>query len=101
MYILQGYLQCTKWLYSFGYRIPQVQSATEPGLAGEQEEFRSDLVIWNQAKDDQVIFPKIFFGLIQSLDTQYFHPTILICTGEQVFGNAGLRKASLPYPWPH
>ena len=100
MYI-QGYLQCTKQLYSFGYRIPQVQSATEPGLAGEQEEFRSDLVIRNQAKDDQVIFLEIFFGPKQFLDIQYFHLIVNICAGEQVFGNAGVRKASLPYPWPH
>ena len=50
----QGFLRCTKQLYKFGFRIPQVQSTSVTALAGEQEKVRSDLVIQNQGKDDQV-----------------------------------------------
>ena len=56
---IQGYLQCTKQLYAFGYRIPQVQSTTKLHTAGAQERFRSDLVIKNKENDDQVRFQNI------------------------------------------
>ena len=52
---IQDYLQCTKQLYAFGYRIPQVRSTKELS-AGAQEWFRSDLVIGNKENDDQVRF---------------------------------------------
>ena len=55
---IQDYLQCTKQLYAFGYRIPQVRSTTELS-AGAQERFRSDLVIGNKENDDQVRFQNI------------------------------------------
>merc|ERR1719500_2165600 len=49
----QGFLQCTKQLYKFGFRIPNIPTS-DTALPGEQEKFRSKLVIKNQGEDDQV-----------------------------------------------
>ena len=58
----QGFLRCTKQLYKFGFRIPQVQTTSVTAQVGEQEKVRYDLVIRNQGQDDQVICNNIMFA---------------------------------------